>query len=282
MLPTLPSSLAGSPQPVSAPRCRSSLQRSRRHPRDPRSPLLLSRARLSPADLRRAPHTARRPRCPAQPCPRCRPRPDRHGARWGNPARVSLVISQCRQATIRCCGLCALCRFRSLSSHRCSASMTGHGRKGGATAPSSATSNGTEPSGYPLGGILPDRSADSVAAWLGATPGIRVIARDRSDLYADGATRGAPDATQVADRFHLLKNLGDALERFLQQRRTRLKQASTPTVTPLPAPPLPSWQERIEREGEQRHAPWIARYEQVIALHAKGSGNRGHCPDGWN
>lgn len=119
--------------------------------------------------------------------------------------------------------------------------------------------------------LLPDRSADSVAAWLGATPGVRVIARDRSDLYADGATRGAPDAMQVADRFPLLKNLGDALERFLQQRRTRLKQARTPTAPPLPAPRLQPWQERMEREGEQRHAPWIARYEQVIALHAKGA-----------
>jgi len=68
-----------------------------------------------------------------------------------------------------------------------------------------------------------------------------------------------------------LKNLGDALERFLQPRRTRLKQASTPTAPPLPAPPLQPWQERIKREGEQRHAPWIARYEQVIALHAKGA-----------
>jgi transposase len=124
--------------------------------------------------------------------------------------------------------------------------------------------------------LLPDRSADSVAAWLRASPGVRVIARDRSDLYADGATRGAPDALHTAqgapaDRFHLLKNLGDALERFLQQKRSKLKQAGMPTVRPPPPRHLQPWEQRREREGEQRHAPWIARYEQVVALHAKGA-----------
>ncbi len=117
--------------------------------------------------------------------------------------------------------------------------------------------------------LLPNRSADTVAAWLRAHPSITLITRDRSDLYADGATRGAPDAVQVADRFHLLKNLGDALERFLQQKRSLLKQATTPKVASLPPPRLQPWQERMERESEQRHAPWIIRYEQVIALHVK-------------
>ncbi|MHB8644351.1 MAG: ISL3 family transposase [Thermomicrobiales bacterium] len=115
--------------------------------------------------------------------------------------------------------------------------------------------------------LLPDRSADTVATWLGAHPSVAIIARDRSDLYADGATRGAPDAVQVADRFHLLKNLGDALERFLQQKRAALKQATAPP-SPPPPPRLQPWQERMERESERRHAPWITRYERVIALRA--------------
>ncbi|MGI8688942.1 MAG: transposase [Thermomicrobiales bacterium] len=115
--------------------------------------------------------------------------------------------------------------------------------------------------------LLPDRPADTVAAWLGVHPSVGFIARDRSDLYADGATRGAPTAVQVADRFHLLKNLGDALERFLQQKRAALKQAIA-GPTPLPPPRLQPWQERMERESEGRHAPWIARYERVIALRA--------------
>src|ERR671933_368188 len=67
--------------------------------------------------------------------------------------------------------------------------------------------------------LLPDRNADSVAAWFARHPCVTTVARDRSDLYADGIARGAPTALQVADRFHILKNLEEALERFLQHKR---------------------------------------------------------------
>ncbi len=122
--------------------------------------------------------------------------------------------------------------------------------------------------------LLPDRSADSVATWLGAFPGVTVIARDRSDLYADGASRGAPQAQQIADRFHLLKNLGEALDRFLQHKRSVIKQAITPSAPPsraAPSSPGQPWQERQEEDSLRRHAPVLARYERVIALHAKGA-----------
>jgi hypothetical protein len=60
--------------------------------------------------------------------------------------------------------------------------------------------------------LLPKRSADALAAWLTAHPGVEIITRDRASVYKEGATRGAPNALQVVDRFHLLKNLGEALE----------------------------------------------------------------------
>jgi transposase len=65
--------------------------------------------------------------------------------------------------------------------------------------------------------VLPDRRADTFARWLEEHPGVEVVSRDRGGEYAEAATRAAPHAVQVADRFHLLKNLRDVVSRVFRQ-----------------------------------------------------------------
>jgi transposase len=134
--------------------------------------------------------------------------------------------------------------------------------------------------------LLRDRSAASVAAWLAQHPTITVVCRDRRDLYADGIRRGAPEAVQVVDRFHLVQNLRQALEAVLIDRRPALQAAAVCTATALtpadgPVPvvfmdqgrrqsPRPAPQPREEPVRPPRHARWVAIYEAVHTLRAQG------------
>jgi transposase len=73
--------------------------------------------------------------------------------------------------------------------------------------------------------LLPDRDADTVKKWLNEHPGVEVISRDRSATYAQAAAEAAPEARQVADRWHLLKNLREAIERLFERQSDAVDEA---------------------------------------------------------
>jgi transposase len=127
-------------------------------------------------------------------------------------------------------------------------------------------------------GLLPDRDAETVAAWLRAHPGVAIVARDRAGAYAEGARLGAPEAVQVADRFPLLRNLGGALQRSLDRHPHDLRAAAKAAVTASAAnealPPTPPPTSRPVSPQRQavlaRRATRQALVEESVALHAKG------------
>ena len=120
--------------------------------------------------------------------------------------------------------------------------------------------------------VLAGRETTIVASWLRQHPSVEIVARDRAGAYSEAARAANPGAQQVADRWHLLTNLREAVERLLGRRAASLREAArTPGEAPMvDAHPITDtyasqlklniWQ----RLGIQRRAARLARYEEVM------------------
>jgi transposase len=129
--------------------------------------------------------------------------------------------------------------------------------------------------------LLRDREAGTVADWLKEHPGIKVICRDRAGAYADGARQGAPDAEQVADRWHIYHNLCEHVGKAAARHRSCLEEPAPeePGEPAVPeAPQAPDLQQAAieaaaRRVGESALAVRTRqRYDLVQSLKAQGKG----------
>lgn len=123
--------------------------------------------------------------------------------------------------------------------------------------------------------VLADRKTDTSATWMATHPEIELVSRDRGGDYASAAATGAPRAKQCADRFHLLKNLGEALEGVLsrhlaaqRKRQTETARASLIQTSQTEEPPrvIPKSVALSQAKREQR----LAQYQQMVALREQG------------
>lgn len=132
--------------------------------------------------------------------------------------------------------------------------------------------------------LLQNRSGETVKKWLRDHPGIELISRDRSTEFALAASEAAPQAIQVADRFHIVRNLAEQVELLLARLRKEWRPAlgieqalvrldqQPPQPKTLPAPD--SWKveqsRQTARKSQARREQRMDRYNQVVQLRAAG------------
>jgi transposase len=135
--------------------------------------------------------------------------------------------------------------------------------------------------------LLEDRTAEAVATWLKEHPEVEVVSRDRFINYAQAATEAAPAAVQVADRFHLLRNLTEALQRMLDGMPAVLQSAALHAQERQPGSvpgqsqdykPSASRPSTLDNAVKQTQAPpasrTAAQFQQVKMLHEQGLSQR--------
>jgi transposase len=134
--------------------------------------------------------------------------------------------------------------------------------------------------------LLPDRDAATVKAWLAAHPGVELVSRDRASAYSQAATEAASQAQQVADRWHLLKNVREAIERLLERHLPIITEALKPCdpepgggETSSDVEPSPALDRIAEEKANSprkvaaraKRRRRVERFQQVHELHRRGA-----------
>lgn len=137
--------------------------------------------------------------------------------------------------------------------------------------------------------LLPERSQESLVAWLERHPGVQTATRDRSNIYREALAKGAPDATQIADRWHLLHNLALTLEDLLLQKQNALRRAASPEAAPedrsdgsfASGPIMPNrprnHDRKMEEAARKRHERLVRQWEDIRRLYLAGADLRHIC-----
>jgi transposase len=130
--------------------------------------------------------------------------------------------------------------------------------------------------------VLPDRQAETSAAWMRDNPEIHVVSRDRGGEYASAAREGAPQAIQCADRFHVVKNLSEAVQvllarclaEILTEKEAKDVDSSGQDEQNKPIISIEEWRPpepaHVEKVRLARRAGRYARYQHVVELGKQG------------
>src|SRR6266481_4585402 len=128
--------------------------------------------------------------------------------------------------------------------------------------------------------VLADRESATVEAWLQEHPEVELVIRDRGKDFTKAATRGAPQARQVVDRFHVVKNLSEVLQEILGHCRAEIRQGEAPASEKATEerararPSVATWQQRtpahVKKAHQARQASRDDRYQQMTTLRAQG------------
>ena len=118
--------------------------------------------------------------------------------------------------------------------------------------------------------LLPERSVETSTAWFQEHPEVKIVSRDRGKLFREAASLGAPQAQQIADRFHLQQNFADALEHFFRHHKQSLKTVAHQLAGKVRPVPKTIVQQHNDQDRQRRQTRRVRLHKKVWELFRAG------------